>query len=487
MIAFIDGDIFDIDAQIRVNTVNCVGVMGAGVALAFKNRYPEMFKEYRSACKSGLVIPGRMHVWRSLEGAWVVNFPTKRDWRKPSRYDDIEAGLDDLRRYLDSVGPVTVALPALGCGNGGLDWGVVSNMIREKLDGVNAEVFVLNPSASRRAGASIEATDEVRKQVKMLGYAQLCDLKLARSGTQHSAFTMGPDSVLERQWLAVFPSRNPSEREFGALRAIAAEIAASPVDVSVALVYSTLASEKVAGIFAAESIGTVVILPFGVLTRKSLAKNFAAKNRAVTLVSFVSAEKRWSIDGFASTIDIMIRNSASVLLSDPAHELLSKGVVGSFLGAHVAYVNYGDSPPFDGKMLAEIGAAPIVRRVGDGAPKISRILAAFEDAATIEKPIVEGDGHAERKRVSGPNKSRLELSVGEASSEAGYSLGLKVNLGSNAELAILIEALRDAGVGELDVRLQGEIGKMIRDRLIELGLSASKPRRGPPMWWWTAS
>ena len=118
MLKLARGDIFDADVDIRVNTVNCVGAMGAGLALAFKTRYPEMFREYKKACKDGQVQPGRMHVWRQGSGPWIVNFPTKRHWREPSRYEDIEAGLGALRRYLQEQGHVSVAMPAVGCGLG---------------------------------------------------------------------------------------------------------------------------------------------------------------------------------------------------------------------------------------------------------------------------------------------------------------------------------------------------------------------------------
>ncbi len=97
MLRFVTGDIFDTPADIRVNTVNCVGVMGAGLALAFKDRYPQMFKEYQRACSNNTLAPGKLHVWKSLSGDWIINFPTKRHWRQKSRYDDIEAGLVALR------------------------------------------------------------------------------------------------------------------------------------------------------------------------------------------------------------------------------------------------------------------------------------------------------------------------------------------------------------------------------------------------------
>src|SRR5688500_17204920 len=107
MIEFVQGDMFATPADIRVNTVNCVGVMGTGVALAFKKRYPEMFEAYQRDCANGLVRPGQLHVWRSLAGDWIINFPTKRDWREGSHYEDIESGLHALRAYLETLGPVT--------------------------------------------------------------------------------------------------------------------------------------------------------------------------------------------------------------------------------------------------------------------------------------------------------------------------------------------------------------------------------------------
>jgi O-acetyl-ADP-ribose deacetylase (regulator of RNase III) len=152
MIKFKDGDLFDTPADVRINTVNCVGVMGAGVALAFKTKYPEMFRTYQNDCKAGRVKPGFLHIWRSPDGERIVNFPTKRHWRQPSRYDDIEAGLKALREYLAKLGHVRVVLPALGCGHGGLDWGKVAEAIRVHLADLDAEITVFPPTSSRVAG-----------------------------------------------------------------------------------------------------------------------------------------------------------------------------------------------------------------------------------------------------------------------------------------------------------------------------------------------
>ncbi len=145
MIMCRQGDLFAAPADIRVNPVNCVGVMGAGLALAFRRRHPAMFKAYQQACAAGEVRPGRLHIWRS---PWIINLPTKRHWRDPSRLDDVAAGLDALRDYLTPLGPVTVALPALGCGRGGLDWPRVRDLVEAKLRGLPAIVHVYAPPTS---------------------------------------------------------------------------------------------------------------------------------------------------------------------------------------------------------------------------------------------------------------------------------------------------------------------------------------------------
>jgi O-acetyl-ADP-ribose deacetylase (regulator of RNase III) len=145
---FVSGDPLVIPADIRVCTVNCVGAMGAGVALAFRRRFPGLYDAYRVACFRGEIVPGRLFEWRSSD-AWVVCLLTKRHWRENSRYDDIAAGLQALRAYLADRPGVRVALPALGCGNGGLDWARVRLMISQILADADAEILALEPAAAR--------------------------------------------------------------------------------------------------------------------------------------------------------------------------------------------------------------------------------------------------------------------------------------------------------------------------------------------------
>lgn len=155
MLSFVGGDFFDYDADIMVNTVNCVGVMGAGVALAFKNRYPQMFHEYVNQCKAGKIRPGKPYVWLKRDmiskDIEIINFPTKDDWRAPSEYSYIEDGLRWLSTHLNDKEKKVVTLPALGCGHGGLEWERVKDLIRMYLSDTPADVLVFEPSSSKKA------------------------------------------------------------------------------------------------------------------------------------------------------------------------------------------------------------------------------------------------------------------------------------------------------------------------------------------------
>lgn len=135
VIEYTQGNILQADAEALVNTVNCVGVMGRGVALQFKAAYPANFKAYAAACKRGEVQPGSMFVFETeqLAPGWIINFPTKRHWRGKSRIEDIEAGMGALVREIRARDIRSVAIPPLGSGLGGLDWGTVRPVIETAL------------------------------------------------------------------------------------------------------------------------------------------------------------------------------------------------------------------------------------------------------------------------------------------------------------------------------------------------------------------
>ena len=153
MIRFKTGDILAEDVEALVNTVNCVGVMGRGIALQFKKRFPENSRAYSKACEQGEMRPGRMFVFetrRLTNPRYIINFPTKRHWRGNSRLEDIEAGLGDLTRRIQECDIRSVAVPPLGSGLGGLDWPAVRRRIEEALGGIeDVRVVVFEPSGAQ--------------------------------------------------------------------------------------------------------------------------------------------------------------------------------------------------------------------------------------------------------------------------------------------------------------------------------------------------
>lgn len=152
MIEYTSGDILQCEADALVNTVNCVGVMGRGIALQFKNVYPENFKAYEAACEREAVQPGRMFVFDTRQltlPRFIINFPTKRHWRGKSRIEDIDAGLVDLVNVIRDKGIRSIAIPPLGAGLGGLDWDEVRPRIERALtELVDVRVLVFEPKGA---------------------------------------------------------------------------------------------------------------------------------------------------------------------------------------------------------------------------------------------------------------------------------------------------------------------------------------------------
>ena len=121
-ITVINGNIFNTEAQTIVNTVNCVGVMGKGIALVFKLRYPSMFEQYQKYCKQKLIAVGKLWIYKGEPtNPWVLNFPTKTHWKLPSEYEYIEKGLQKFVDTYKEKGITSIAFPLLGANNGGLD------------------------------------------------------------------------------------------------------------------------------------------------------------------------------------------------------------------------------------------------------------------------------------------------------------------------------------------------------------------------------
>lgn len=140
-----DDSIFEANADVIVNPVNTEGVMGKGLALEFKKRFPDNYKAYAAHCHEGRLAGGSIFATWYSNGPWVVNFATKESWRAPSRLEWIYQGLIALKKFITDRHANVVAIPALGCGLGGLDWQSVQTAIEQVLGDVNATILVYPP------------------------------------------------------------------------------------------------------------------------------------------------------------------------------------------------------------------------------------------------------------------------------------------------------------------------------------------------------
>jgi O-acetyl-ADP-ribose deacetylase (regulator of RNase III) len=143
------GNLLRADAEALVNTVNCVGYMGKGIALQFKQAFPDNFREYEKACRLGNMKPGKVFVFETgmmMNPKYIINFPTKRHWRGNSRIEDIKDGLTSLVDEINRLKIKSIAIPPLGCGNGGLDWKIVKPLVQNVLDDIaDIDVFLFAP------------------------------------------------------------------------------------------------------------------------------------------------------------------------------------------------------------------------------------------------------------------------------------------------------------------------------------------------------
>ena len=142
MIEYTDTTVFNVNAQTMVNTINCMGVMGAGLALEFRLRFPEMYEDYLIRCERGEVKIGRPYLYRDYDIPWIMNFPTKYHWKRPSKIEWIEQGLRYFVSNYERGGIVSIAFPKLGSNRGGLDWKEVKPLMERYLKRVHIQVYI---------------------------------------------------------------------------------------------------------------------------------------------------------------------------------------------------------------------------------------------------------------------------------------------------------------------------------------------------------
>lgn len=164
-IKFTKGNLLEANVDALVNTVNTVGIMGKGIALMFKERFPANFREYEAACKAGEVRVGEMFVTANNEfngPKWIINFPTKEQWFRRTKLDWIESGMVSLKNVIREKGINSVAVPPLGCGNGGLKWSTVRQIIERELSELDdVDVIVYEPVAKYQNVAKKQGVEKL--------------------------------------------------------------------------------------------------------------------------------------------------------------------------------------------------------------------------------------------------------------------------------------------------------------------------------------
>lgn len=199
MIELTRGNLLEAPAEALVNTVNCVGYMGKGIALQFKQAFPANFKHYETACHAGDMAPGKMMIHDNgglVNPRYIINFPTKRHWKGKSRIEDIESGLKALVADVQRLGIRSIAVPPLGCGLGGLEWRVVRPMIEQAFAGLpDVHVLLFEPAGAPEAKAMPVRTERPHMTPARALFIKLMD---AYSALDYSR------TLLEVQKLAYF-------------------------------------------------------------------------------------------------------------------------------------------------------------------------------------------------------------------------------------------------------------------------------------------
>jgi adenine-specific DNA methylase len=344
-----------------------------------------MFREYKQWCDTGQLTPGKLHVWKTLT-EWIINLPTKRHWRQKSRYEDIESGLAALKEYLAEQGDVKVALPALGCGHGGLDWDRVSAMIRESLEDLEAEVFVFEPGDSRAVGHAV--TKAAWGEITTIdpSNAKFPD-QLREMGVTAINYA-GKNCDPLASDLSIVLSPKPAEREQAAALKCIAELARP--DICLAVVAGTAAATKLIT-DAIDRGAKVVAWTAQGLHRYKLPKvlQSAFDGGSLGVASISKLEQGWNPTAAARTTVATLGVSKGVLVSDPAPKWMAEmgRHSSASLNVPIFYVRYRDTQPGLEERWSEFAARAVGRRNSNGKPNVEPIIDAigFADPVLPEK------------------------------------------------------------------------------------------------------
>lgn len=347
MIEFVSGDFFDYEADIRVNTVNCVGVMGTGVALIFKKKFPDMFNAYQQACKRNEVKPGKPHVWTHinlLSQSIIINFPTKVHWKNPSKYEYIEDGLIWLKSFLENKPESTVTLPALGCGHGGLDWNIVKGMIVEHLKDLNTKILVFEPSSSTKNSDNSSFENDLRERniFKLLPSDKNFPHNLVgRSSVQ--LYCKGNVELLNKKSISLITNFKPSVREKQALLKVIDELPTDQFVIVLGLGNSyeiNLAKE-----ILSRGFSVIFVTPVGILNLKVRDDlNSLWDYDKIAILSTVVPNQIWKRHESINALKLRMKLSKVLLINTMDLEFIIRYIKNpDLLTIKIFYLNYWNS------------------------------------------------------------------------------------------------------------------------------------------------
>ena len=371
MIKCVSGDFFEYEADIRINTVNCVGVMGAGVALEFKNRYPEMFRSYARACQNKEIAPGKPHLWEDyslFSHCTIVNLPTKLHWRDPSEYEYIEADLIWLREFLMYRDEV-VTLPALGCGHGGLDWSIVKPKILHYLGDVKAKILLFEPvSSNEKLGIPHYGLTQGNGDITVL-YPDCPNYPAPKSvSADKELYCKGNTGLLSQKRLSLLCSNSPSERELSAIDRIVQEVSAQ--DHAIVLALNNKQHLNLAVQLLSHNVRVILVLPGGILKFKhdtDLEKHIGR----FVILSFTAPNQDFTRYSYINSLKYRSEIADAILYTSESLKDIQRDVKHLNRFSNLFYVNYWseDRPEF-----SAIGAQKIGIDLNTGKPNVKSLL-----------------------------------------------------------------------------------------------------------------
>lgn len=314
LIEYVTGDFFEYDADIRINTVNCVGVMGAGVALEFKNRYPEMYKEYVKICKEGEIQPGKPYVWEEYDlfsRCIIINLPTKIHWKNPSKYEYIEKDLLWLREYLsDKSEETVVTLPALGCGHGGLDWDIVRKQIVYYLGELNLKLLVFGPASSNKKYDSIYYRDKWNDSIQIVHKDEKkYSLKMFNTD---ELYCIGNTDILLLKKLSIICGNSLSEKEVSAVKRIVDEMGIEGYGIVLGL--NSKQHLELAKNLLEKGSKLILVIPYGISNFKYY-KEIEKYWNAVVILSYVKPNQEFKKYEYTGSLKYRCNIADAILYS----------------------------------------------------------------------------------------------------------------------------------------------------------------------------